>query len=573
MQTVLKVRNGRYMNNFPVKLHIDDDRITFEKAPFGLKDEIKSMAGPKWHGFDKDNPRKVWSVKNCPRNSFRLRHLMGEPVYAHFDQELITEVPHFETPLLPHQVDMLKRCLTYHFHILAAEQGLGKSLVAITLAQILGGRWWYIGPKPAGVSFMLELEKWGCEPDLFEEIMTYEKAQKITQYQREKVDGLTGLILDESSYVKNGKANRSIATQFIADSIREQTGNEGYVVLLSGTPTAKSPGDIWSQAEIAWPGFLREGSLHAFNSRYATLAKQELNGGVTFWKNEGWIDEEVEQLPKRLKGLMTTYRKKDWLDLPKKNFRRVRLEPSKKVLRVAKSLVHVASNAATALTWLRALSSGFQYVMEDTGELKECPACNMMPDDHDCPVCENTRTLNTKKQVTRMVKTPKEDALREEIDGLRRVIIPASFKGSIDRCQKIAHEMGFAVCRVDGRGWLSFDVDGEPVNEEPMRWWKTCPDPVAFVGNPGSCKFGLTLTEAKKMVFFDNDFSAENRLQMIDRFHRIGQDEEVEIVDFIHLPVDEKVLDVLDSNRSMELVSLGSLDELFDVDAENIELE
>lgn len=567
MDVELKTRKGKYVYKHKCRLRIDEDRIYFVRSPFELKDTIKSFRGPKWHGFDKENPKKIWSIEHCPRNVFQLQYLMGVDVYAHFMRPLL-ELPDFpmKEKLLPQQVDMVRRAITYHYQILAAEQGLGKSLSLISTAMIAGGRWWYIGPKSAAVSFRLELEKWDAPDDLFERVMTYEAAKKLFRTEPNAIEGITGLGIDESSKAKNEKAQNTKVLQYFADCVRHHTNNEGYVILLSGTPTAKSPGDVWSQAEIAWPGFLREGSLHAFKQRYAIREKgYNPTTEVEYTKDIGWKEEELEKLPKRLNGLMTVYRKKDWLNLPEKKFRRVILEPSKKVLRVAKALVHVAPQAATALTWLRALSSGFQYVMEE-GESQPCKACNMMGFDFDCQVCENTRVVSTKKQVTKEVKTPKEDALREELKGQSHIVVAASFRGSIDRVQKICHEEGFAVCRVDGRGWNSYTKDGDFIKKlHPMRHWKESKDPIAFVGHPGSAKFGLTLTEAKKMVFFDNDFSAENRLQMIDRIHRIGQDEEVEIVDLIHLPVDEKVLDVLDSNRGTELITLGIMEEALDV--------
>lgn len=570
MKTTLKVKKNGYVYKYPVELLIDERRIYFLRSPFALKDEIKAMAGPKWHGFDKNDPKPIWSVSNCPRNIFQLYALMGEPVYAHFEQELVPLPPAARKELLEHQQDMVRRCLTYHFQILAAEQGLGKSLVGINLAEIVGGEWWYVGPKSAGESFKLELEKWNSSAD-FSKIITYQKLKQVVDY--EKFDCPYGIFFDESTEAKTEGTHRSKAAQYIADLVRHETNNDGYIVLASGTPSAKSPRDLWQQAEVAWPGFLREGSTHAFEQRYGHVTKATNVAGVTFPKFEGWKEDEVAALPKRLEGLMTVYRKDEWLDLPPKKFRRVRLEPSKKVLRVAQALTHVADSPAVALTWLRALSSGFQYITKPTGNKKPCPACHSMPVYHNCVVCNNTREVPEKSREPKMVKTPKCDALRAEIEGLHRVVISASFTGSIDRCHEIATEMGFATCRIDGRGWKSYDKSGKVIKKmHPMRWWKECPDPVALIGNPGSCKFGLTLVEAKKMVFFDNDFSAENRLQMVDRIHRIGQDVSPEIVDFIHLPVDERVLDILESNRSTELLSLGAISEALGEEPEEVEL-
>lgn len=573
METTLQIKRNGYVYKYAVKLEITDTRIKFLRSPFALKDEIKAMRGPRWHGFDKEDPQKIWSVENCARNVFQLQYLMGTDVYTHFDQKIVDLPAEARPELLGQQVDMVRRGLTYHFQIFAAEQGLGKSLVAIQMAELTKGPWWYVGPKSAGESFLLELEKWGVDPNLFTEIITYEALRNKVQYK--KFDCPFGVIYDESTAAKTASTNRSKSAQYLADLIREETNNDGYVIALSGTPTAKSPEDIWSQAEICWPGFLREGSPHAFKNRYGYVTTMTTMDGVTFPKMEGWNEEEVNALPDRLEGLMTVYRKADWLDLPEKRFRRVYLEPSKKVLRVAKALTHVASSAAVALTWLRALSSGFQYIYKETGVTKECPACNMMDETHDCPVCQNTRVVAEREREPKMVKTPKCDALEQEIDGEHRVIVAAAFTGSIDRCFDIAISKGFAVCRVDGRGWKSYDKEGKIIRKlHPLKHWKDCTDPVCFIGNPGSCKFGLTLVEAKKMIFFDNDFAAESRLQMIDRFHRIGQTESPEVVDLIHLPVDERVLDILDANRSTELLSLGALSEaLGDEDPENLELE
>ena len=57
--------------------------------------------------------------------------------------------------------------------------------------------------------------------------------------------------------------------------IREKYGLEkGFVIEMSGTPSPKSPVDWWSQCEIAWPGFLREGSQKAMEERMAFMVQQ-----------------------------------------------------------------------------------------------------------------------------------------------------------------------------------------------------------------------------------------------------------------------------------------------------------
>jgi len=56
----------------PATISVDKGRIEFLKSPYALKDEIKAMKGSKWHGYDDNNPRKIWSVADCTRNRFQL---------------------------------------------------------------------------------------------------------------------------------------------------------------------------------------------------------------------------------------------------------------------------------------------------------------------------------------------------------------------------------------------------------------------------------------------------------------------------------------------------------------------
>jgi hypothetical protein len=569
LRVELKIPTGRYVETVDVSLVTVDDRIEFRNSGFSkvLNNEIKSMKGWKWHGFDEKNPRKIWSVANHPRNVFQLKRLMGEDVYAWWEQELIDI--EYERPLQAQQVDMIRRALTYHFIILAAEQGLGKSLAAIEIAERAGGDWWFCGPIPAQHSVSRELKKWDAKVKF--NMMSYQKLVSTMRLDADNIIVPKGIIFDESSSLKTFNAQCSEHSQQIADMIRETHGFEGYVVLLSGTPTAKHPTDVWSQAEIAWPGFLREGSFQAFERRYAHMESMDNKQGVTFQKNNGWKIEEVAKLPARLKGLMPVYRKKDWLNLPDKKFIVEKFEPSEKIKRVARGLVHVAPNVITALTWCRALSSGFQYTTTKVGT-KECAVCGgkgeyQFPEVDVCPGCHGLGEVPQYARKIITCATPKDDALRNWLDKCEahgRIVISASFQGSIDRILKICKERGWACVAVDGRGWRYYDLMGKQSKDiEPLDAWEDCKHKVAFVGNPGSCRFGLTLTAANTLIFFDNNFSAEHRLQMQDRIHRIGMDEVqgARIVDFVHLPIDQVILDTLNENKRLEGLSLGVLNE------------
>ena len=392
----------------PAKIDIVNGRIEFLKSPFALKDEIKAMQGARWHGFE-DKPRKIWSVKDSPRNHFQLRCMMGDNPYEWFDQPLKNWV--YERPLWGYQKDLSNAALTYHYQIWGAEMGVGKTLSAIeVIEQSQKPNWWWVGPKKSLKVIEREFKKWELSSAVNVNMFSYEM---MTKNMKQWEDGMLppdGVVFDESSRLKSDHSQRTTMAQALADGIREEFGYSGYVLLMSGTPSPKTPLDWWSQAEITWPGFLREGTRAAFEQRLAFMVLQDFPTGK-FLNRIGWKDDEnkcgecgefidapehdrmmcasandyhlfvpskneVAYLEQRLKGLVVIKHKKDCLDLPEKQYRIVECEPSPTTLRVAKAVFETAPNVITGLTLLRELSDGFQYreVVEGT---KSCPSVRM----------------------------------------------------------------------------------------------------------------------------------------------------------------------------------------------------
>jgi SNF2 family DNA or RNA helicase len=519
----LVTRTKRGLIKVPAKIQVVNGRIEFLKSPFALKDEIKSMQGAKWHGFE-DKPRKIWSVKDCARNHFQLQCMMGQNPYEWFDNEL----QHWEyaRPLRLHQKELSDFGLTYHYQIWAAEMGVGKTLSAIeVMEQSNKKNWWWIGPKKSlDASIAREFKKWNLDSSINIELMSYEMLTKRMKTWDNGTAPPEGVVFDESSRLKSSHSQRKQAAQALADGIRAEYGYGGYVILMSGTPSPKSPVDWWSQAEVAWPGFLREGSPQAFEQRLAHMVLQDFATG-SFMKRVGWKDDEnkceicgdyadapqhikelcdlsyhdfvkgtneVAYLEERLQGLVVVKHKKDCLDLPEKQYRIVNCEPNQTTLRVAKSLFDMAPSVITGLTLLRELSDGFQY-REKVDGTKKCPVCEdgttgvwVDPEDEDkvfqmiemldddyietlekrivtCPTCQGKEEIPRKVRVTREVPTPKEGALIDLLDENEeqgRIVIFAGFTGSLDRIIKICQKEGWHTVRCDGAGWRVEDDKG-----------------------------------------------------------------------------------------------------------------
>jgi SNF2 family DNA or RNA helicase len=274
-----------------------------------------------------------------------------------------------------------------------------------------------------------------------------------------------------------------------------------------------------------------------------------------------------------------------------------------------------------ALILCRELSDGFQYTNEVTGE-QTCELCRgdgkyiqlvytgpektqeflislglgeelklvNNPDDliidatrfpdlfnHEedtCPSCNGKGITPTYTRTTKDMKTAKDKALidiLEEYEDYGRLVIYCGFTASVDKCVEIVGEKGWQIIRVDGRGWES-SIRNDDRKPDPLtlidifqtqqsKYPKVC-----FIGHPGSSSTGLTLTASSCIVYYSNTFNGEDRQQSEDRIHRLGMDENrgAKIIDLIHLPTDQYVLDNLVKKKKLQEMSIGQMQRSID---------
>ena len=118
-------------------------------------------------------------------------------------------------------------------------------------------------------------------------------------------------------------------------------------------------------------------------------------------------------------------------------------------------------------------------------------------------------------------------------------IIWARFTKDVDLIMELLNSegMGGAV-RYDGQ--VNEDERANSIDRfraQEVQW---------FVGKASVGGEGLTLTEAKTVIYYNNSFKLIERLQSEDRAHRIGQDQAVLYYDIAGIEtVDEKIIDSL----------------------------
>lgn len=628
----IKFRDGKF--KYPVTITPVGKALRLD---FGYNEklvkEVKAMQGARYHGYDEVDPEKVWTVSNSARNRFQLAYLGGAPVYANYDKPLIQARCSRPEGML-HQHEMVAHVLTRRQCIFACEMGTGKTLAAIESMEQSGVKdWWWVGPKSALYSVMLEFRKWKSK--ITPRFMTYDELRKVVANEDEVPQGIVG---DESSRLKNPNAKRTLAFEELCEKMRSKYVDNTWVVEMSGTPSPKDPGDWYSQCEIACPGYIREGNIHKFKNRLAVIVQKEsfTGGGVyphlVTWKDDvrkcdkcgmladqhpdygdhEWVPSinEVSYLYERLMGLVLVKFKKDVLDLPPQQYKRIYLPPSDETLRLASFVEDTAPSAIVAMTNLRELSDGFQYEEIERGR-KLCTMCNgtksfirpvdvdnpylpldpqsialghrivydeigipidtlqdeLKVEDRDmpCEVCGATGEIVDKVRSVKYIGSPKEEALKELLDLHEeggRFVIYGGFTGSIDLCVDIVKRCGWDYIRVDGRGWEG-SIPGDAVELLSKFQDNKDVEKLAFIGQPGAAGMGLNLTASPGICFFSNDFNAESRHQAEARIHRPGMDKVkgATIYDLIHLDCDAAVLDNLTKKIDLQNMSMGLLKE------------
>lgn len=322
------------------------------------------------------------------------------------------------------------------------------------------------------------------------------------------------LAVDESTTIKSRTAQRT-------KNLIKLGKQAPYRRILTGSPVTKSPLDLYTQCEFLEHYVLKQGSFWTFQNRYAKLLRRTM-GAHSFNQIVGY--QNLDELNEIIEPFSFRVRKEDCLDLPDKVYTRrtVELTPEQKKLyeqmrRMALAVIEgedggliSAPTVLTQILRLQQVCSGFAK-LED-GRMVEVPS----------------NKLNELMSVL------------EETDG--KVIIWGNFTHDLQIIRNaLAKEYGDESVEM---------FYGETPGEERQLIVERFQDPHSslkyFIGQPRTGGYGLTLTEAKTVIYYSNGYDLEVRLQSEDRAHRIGQTNKVTYVDIVaEGTVDEKVIRAL----------------------------
>lgn len=366
------------------------------------------------------------------------------------------------------------------------------------------------------------------------------------------------MAIDESTIIKNPKADRSKIAMKLGRQAR-------YRRIMTGSPVTQSPLDVFSQFEFLEHGCLGSFTFSGFRTQYAVLQRKHINGR-SFDIVVGY--QRLNHLQEVLKQHSYRVLKKDCLDLPDKIYTVRNIELTSEQKAYYKSLREDA---------LAMLANGdvvaAPLVITQLLRLRQA-LCNIAP--KSVENADEEGSNDAKKISGLSQEISKTDPRAEEVmniveeAGGAKIIIWASFVPSIVRLldmleKRYPGRVGCIygavpqetradfVARFQGERIIPKRINGV-ISSDTNEVIKIPPEKQIdyIVAHPRTGGYGLTLTEASVVVYYNNDYSLEVREQSEDRAHRIGQKKNVTYIDLVTPgTIDEKIRTALVNKRDL----------------------
>jgi SNF2 family DNA or RNA helicase len=287
------------------------------------------------------------------------------------------------------------------------------------------------------------------------------------------------LVLDESHRIKTPGAQVTRAVHRLRSAAAKR-------VILTGTPVANKPEDLWSQLFFLDDGASLGVSFDDFRRRYCT-------------PSGGYI--QVDHLRERLTAIALRRLKDGTLELPAKQ-----VIPISVTLEGRQAELYESMRQDLYL-WVRDLSG--QEIMADAENI----LVRLL---RLAQLASNPRLMDASYDET-PAKVLALDQLLEEVMGrstIQKAIIWTSFVDNIPIVQ--ARYAKYRPVTFFG------EMEAEE-REAALRAFSSDPEVRLFIGNPAAGREGLTLTTANVAIYLDRTFNLVDYLQSQDRIHRISQ--------------------------------------------------
>ncbi len=306
-----------------------------------------------------------------------------------------------------------------------------------------------------------------------------------------------GALLDESQKIKNPDTGVSQALHALSD---------GFVrrVIMTGTPVANRPYDLWSQVR-----FLDGGKAlgHEFAAFKRTV---DLTNDLARNKHRAAaLARELDQLFDRIRSFSVRETKKTaGVNLPDKMIRNMECELEPRQAEIYKQFREEL--AAVIVREGRPILDDAEVTLKRLLRLVQ--------------VASNPATVDQSYRANPGKFIPLVNLIHDAVDAGEKIVVWTAFTENADFLGLRLEKFGAVVVH----GGLS-----TASREEALDTFKTAAECRVLVATPGAAKEGLTLTVANHAVFYDRSFSLDDYLQAQDRIHRISQEKPCHVTNLV----------------------------------------
>lgn len=306
-------------------------------------------------------------------------------------------------------------------------------------------------------------------------------------------------ILDESQKIKNPESKLSVAFHSLGNGFKRR-------IIMTGTPVANRPYDIWSQVK-----FLDDGET--FGDSFG-----EFKNDLDLPSNSA----DVSDYGMRLAG---TLQKIKHFSIRETKISSGLHLPDKTIL------THSVALAPKQSTMYESYRDKMEYEVKGG----------------DCNLIDDAEYIL--KRLLRLVQCASNPVLIDESYNE----LPGKYLKLIELLEEIKIQFNKAIVWtgfIDNVEWLNTKlaqhmpqkVHGAMLvaeRNESLRRFKTDSNCRILLATPGAAKEGLTLTVANHAIFYDRGFSLDDYIQAQDRIHRISQTEDC----FVHNLIAQDTVD------------------------------
>lgn len=332
------------------------------------------------------------------------------------------------------------------------------------------------------------------------------------------------IIIDESTKLKNPDAQLTKDFFELADLFKIRT-------IMTGTPVANRPYDIWAQIYFLDKGRSLGEDFYEFK-RYTDLSNKlgdDTEARRLFESTVAGIFEKISAFTVR------ETKKSCAIALPQKVYESVYTDFEPSQYRMYRTVLHELE--------IEVKRDGEAVVDDDSVALKRLLRL--------LQITSNPKLLHESYTAI----SGKEQELTSRLEEICSVgdkcIVWSNFIENIDHfCEKFRR---YNPCKIHG----SMTIEDRNASVDKFKTDDSC---MVMFATPQAAKEGLTLTVANHVIFYDRGFNLDDYLQAQDRIHRISQKKTCYIYNFITRgSIDEWIDRLIQAKHYAALLAQGDI--------------